>query len=179
MNTEPTSITAGDSATWDRYIPNYLASSGWTAYYYLVNNDNNYEIESSAFGDTHRVELLTADTQAFAAGRYRFQLKVKKDSQVITVSGGSIDILPDFSGGPLDGRTESEAALEAIRATIAKKASKDQLSITVEGRTIQRMSFEDLIKAERYLESVVAREKKMLEGRPVGGVQKINVRFTK
>lgn len=180
MRKEPLQITAGDSVSWERSIDGYPASDGWAAHYYLTNESNSYEITSSPSGDAHKVNADAVTTAAFVAGRYRYQLKVKKGADVVTIeSGKTIDILPDFSSGPLDGRTQAEVALEAVRATIAKKATKDQLSITVEGRTIQRMSFEDLIKAEKHLSAQVAREARAARGQSAGGIRKIRTRFTR
>lgn len=180
MRIEPLQITAGDSVTWDRFVSDYPASDGWALTYYFTNSTNSFSVSSSASGDAHRIEVDAGTTAGWNAGRYYYQVKAKKGAQVVTIeTGQSIDILPDFASGPLDGRSNSEVALDAIRATIQKKATKDQLSITVEGRTIQRMSFQELIIAERHLAAQVAREKRLLNGQQGNGLKKIHVRFSK
>ena len=184
MRKEPLQITAGDSVSWERSFDGYPASDGWTASCWLTNESNNHKIGSVPDGDGFKFTATSVATAAFAPGRYRYQIKVTKreglENTVVTIeSGKTIDILPDFSSGPLDGRTQAEVALDAVRATIAKKATKDQLSITVEGRTIQRMSFEDLIKAEKHLSTQVAREARAARGQSAGGIRKIRTRFTR
>lgn len=180
MRIEPLQIAVGDSVTWDRFVSDYPASDGWALTYYFTNSANSFSVTSSAADDAHRIEVDSATTSGWNAGRYYYQVKAKKDGQVVTIeTGQSINILPDFSSGPLDGRSDAEVALDAIRATIQKKATKDQLSITVEGRTIQRMSFQELIIAERHLAAQVAREKRLLNGQQGNGLKKIHVRFAK
>ena len=70
---EPTSITAGDSASWTRSLADYSASDGWTLTYAFIKVKvpaDPIQIAATASGSSFLVTLTPADTQGWSAGEY-------------------------------------------------------------------------------------------------------------
>jgi len=172
-------ITAGDSLNWKESVAEYPASDGWTLRFSLVNGASNVEFSASAEGDAYAVSLPASTTSAWHPGRYRFQAYVVRGEDRHTIGTGTVDILPDFSSvTTFDGRTHAERVLEAIEAVIEKRASKDQESYTIKGRSLSRTPLPELlVLRDRYRREVLdeKRAEKIRAGKKPGN--KILVRF--
>ncbi len=154
-------ITAGDSLNWTETVSAYPASDGWTLKFVLVNGSAKIEFSTSADGDDHAVALPATTTTQWSPGRYRYQAFVEKGEDRYTVGTGTVDVLPDFtSAATLDGRTHAEKVLESIEAVIEKRATKDQESYTIKGRSLARTPLPDLIALRDKYKADVAAEKR-------------------
>jgi tRNA pseudouridine-54 N-methylase len=83
-----------------------------------------------------------------------------------------------FTSSGFDSRSTTKQILDAIDATILGSATAGQLSMSVAGRSIQRMSLDELINAKSKFESLVAAEKSSADvaaGKPSRNT--IQVRF--
>jgi hypothetical protein len=172
-------ITSGDSLNWKESVAEYPASDGWTLRFSLVNGASKVEFSASSEGDDYAVSLSASVTSAWHPGRYRFQAYVSRAEDRHTVGTGTVDILPDFSSAAtFDGRTHAERVLEAIEAVIEKRASRDQESYTIKGRSLSRTPLPDLLVLRDKYKSEVREEKraeKIRAGKKPGN--KILVRF--
>jgi len=145
---EPTEITAGDTWTWSRSLSDYLASDSWTLSYALVNVDNLITITATADGDDHLVEVAAATTAGYAPGSYNWQAYVIKSGERYQVDSGVLEVKPNFAEqtAGYDGRSHVKKVLDALDALIEGKATSDQLAYSIAGRSISKMSPEELIK---------------------------------
>lgn len=119
----PATLRAGDTATWRRSLPDYLASDGWVLSYILVKLGAQIVITAAADGADHLVEVPTATTGAWSPGIYAWQERVTLAGQTYTTGSGSLDILPSFAAATsgLDARTHAEKTLAALEAWIENK----------------------------------------------------------
>jgi len=68
--TEPTSIIAGDTLSWQISLSDYPATSGWTLKYKAVCAAGYFAITSTASGADHVVSVAKATTAAYIPGIY-------------------------------------------------------------------------------------------------------------
>jgi len=172
-------ITAGDSIKWIETLSGCPASDGWTLKFVLVNGSAKIELSASADGDDHAVVAPSVTTSSWSPGRYRYQAYAEKAGERHTVGTGMVDILPNFATAEtLDSRTHAEKVLHAIEAVIEKRATKDQESYTIKGRSLSRTPLPDLlVLRDRYRSELRAakRAEKVRAGQRPG--TKIHVRF--
>lgn len=157
---EPGEVVAGDTWKWKRAdLADYPAGDGWTLTYYASNGDDKITASAVADGDAHVVTFSAANTANLAAGRYRLEGYVSKDAERYRVFAGSLKVEPDLTAsGNIDARSHAEKVLDAIEAVIEVRATKDQSSYTIEGRTLSRTPIEDLIRLRDRYRNEVARE---------------------
>lgn len=154
---EPTKVVAGDTVQWTRDLSDYPASE-YTLTYALVNASGQITITASADGDTHAV---SEDTSDWDAGTYRWQSYVTKDSVRTTLETGTIEVKTDFASATsgYDDRSHVKKTLDALEAVIAGKATKDQLSSSVAGVSVSRLSPDELIRWRDLYKAEWNREK--------------------
>jgi hypothetical protein len=165
---EPKTITAGNSATWTRSLPDYPASAGWALTYYLIspNAANNQSFTSTASSDDHLVALTNADTASWAPGNYRIIGRVVNGTQAATVHdcGIAVEIDPANPPAGYDPRSWAEQTLEAVEAALLDSASSTQSSRSVTvgnvSRTISEMSKQELLSMRNQLRAEVALQKR-------------------
>ncbi|HSD36090.1 MAG TPA: hypothetical protein VLC92_01195 [Rhodocyclaceae bacterium] len=125
MNTEPTSLRAGDSTSWTKSLPDYPASAGWVLAYRLVPQAGGTAstIPTVAAGDDHAVILTGEQTAEFFVGDCTLVGAVTKLAERITVVTRSCTVLPDLmAAGVSDPRSTARKIVEAIDAWLSGKA---------------------------------------------------------
>jgi len=153
---EPEFFIAGDTVKWRKSLPEYRPDAGWTLRYDFVKD-----------GSKHSV---TATDQA----------SVTDGTERYTVATGRIEVKPDFVAvqNGYDARSHVRKVLDALEATILGKASKDQMSYTIAGRSLARMSPGELLKWKNHYETLYRQEvaaEKLANGEQPAG--RIMVRF--
>jgi hypothetical protein len=155
---EPKRIVAGDSTQWKITLSDYPASDGWKLSYVLFKTGSQITFDSTAEGDDHLVSLSAATTAQWSAGEYNWSAYVTKDGQRETVRGeggktaqpgsGYIKILPDFSQqtSGYDGRSNTKVMLDAVRAQLQGRATKEQAQMVVGGNVIDKTPIDQLRK---------------------------------
>jgi len=158
-NHEPSQITAGDRLQWRRTFADYPAST-WTLKYYLRASQGNIDITATADGDDFVIDVASADTVGYKAGVYRWQAQVDDGAGALAViATNQIKIVENFANlDRFDSRTHAQKVLEAIEAALEKRATAEQQSFTVEGRAIELLSIEELVKARDRFRREVSRE---------------------
>lgn len=170
-------ITQGDSLSWSENETDYPASSSWVVHYVLVNAGNRITFNSSADGDKHDFDITTATTSTWRSGEYTFQRYVTDGTDRVTLDTGTVTIIKDFAVMG-DRRTHAVKVLESIEAVLENRATVDQESYTINGRSLSRMPIEELLKFRDIYRAEVSREKRaerLAQG--LGTRQTIKVRF--
>jgi hypothetical protein len=154
---EPLQVIVGNTWTWKKSLSDYLPSNEWQLTYALVKSDALIEITATDSDDDHLVEVAAATTADYDAGVYDYQATVSKYDDLdadepallerYTIKTGKIEVLPAFSAQATgyDNRSHVKATLDALEAVILGKASKDQLSYSIAGRSLSRMSPQELL----------------------------------
>lgn len=149
---EPTELVIGSRWAWKRSdITDAYPTSLYTLKYVFADQErlsNKIEITASKISNAHVVEVPIATTGTYYSGDYFWKAIVIRDSdsEEVAVSEGHAT-LKTQSG---DIASHTYKVLLAIRAVIEKKASKDQMSYSINGRSLARYTFEDLTKLEQH-----------------------------
>lgn len=162
--TEPTQITAGDSLSWVRHLTAYPAGLGWVLHYVLLSAGKPpINIDSTASGDDHQIDLTAATTDGWAAASYRWTAYLTNDTQRVTLGSGAVDVLPDPTkvDASYDPRSENQKILDAITAVLAGELTNPIVKYRIggrEGREVERYSRLELLKLKTIYEQRVAVE---------------------
>ena len=159
---EPLSIIAGDSVEFTKNVSAYSPADGWVLSYVFINQSNRYEVTATDNGDgTHLTTITAATTATWQAGDYQFFAYVIKDAERYSVSAGSLIIKPDYTSPKFDARTHVKKVLDALEAVIEEKASDDQMSLQINGRSIQFLSPVEILKFRQTYKTEYANEQKV------------------
>jgi hypothetical protein len=154
---EPAVITAGDTITWSRSLPDYPASGGWVLHYALRGLAGVVDLISSAYQtDDHLINISAATSGVYVAGQYSIQGYVTNGTNRVTVYAGSISITPNLvtAAAGYDGRSHVKKVLDSLEAVIEGRATRDQLQLTIDGTTLVKMTPEQILtwRAQYYRE---------------------------
>ena len=162
---------------WQKSFDDYPASESYVLKYYLVISGTNLiTITADPSGDDHLVTIAAATSADYAVGRHSYQARIEKDTEVYTVGTGIIEVLANLSADAsgADYRSHAKKTLDALEATILGKASSDQLSYSIAGRSLSKFSPEELISwRNTYRAEYLREERRAGRTRP----QKIKVQF--
>lgn len=164
---EPASPIAGDRWAWKRtdlgidydpslYTLKYSARLEGTG-------TTEIEITATADGTDFVIEVDAATTGAYTAGTYQWQAYITRDSdsERVSVDNGTMEVVPNRDAATTDPRTHAKIVLDAIEAVIQGRASSDQMSYTIEGRSLTRMSVDELmLLRDKYRAEVAAENRK-------------------
>lgn len=172
----PKEITAGDSVSWTESLPGY-ASPDWEAKIALSDGNGILTVTASAGDDgDHDFTVSGSSTANLAAGPWSWALMVNQGSDRITLERGELTLLPN-PDQVFDDRSQTERTLAAVQAMLEGKASKDQMMVSQNGRSLQRHTFDELIKLESHLKSRLAIEQRRLRAK-AGKSSAVRVMFT-
>ena len=179
-NIEPQSFTAGDSVEWRRHLEAYPPNEGWGLFYSFRNFGAQFDIAAVPKADHYHIALSSNTTTLYKAGSYWWQATVYKGEQQQVALEGTLDVKPNLSLlDNYDGRSHVKKTLDALEATILGKASRDQLSYSIAGRSLSRLSPSELLKWRDSYRAELVRElnqKRLSQGLGTGSI--IKVRFT-
>lgn len=178
---EPSEITAGLSAHWTISAPNYLPSAGYALYYYLIKKNKQIVMSGSDNGDNSFLFEITAlISTTYEAGEYSFKLVAVLGDDCWEIRQGRMVVLPNYiaSVNGIDYRSHNKITLENIQATIRRGSIKGEKSYSINGKSVERYTWDELLKAEaKYKQYVLEEEKteRIKNGR--GNSSKILARF--
>jgi hypothetical protein len=185
---EPEKIVAGDLVQWKRAASGFSiptgavpkSSDGWALTYALVKSGTKYAITAAASGDDFLVSLSAAVTAAYAAGVYQWQAYVTLADERYLVGSGTLEILPNFAASTAgyDGRTHARKVLDALKAKIESRATKDQEQMVVGGMVVGQMPIHRLLEFyDRFKTEVASEEAAERVANGMGSGRNVFVRF--
>mgnify|MGYP003137343032 CR=1 FL=1 len=149
--TEPSQIIAGDRAAWKRTDlgTDYAPASYSLKYSARLEDSGSTEIEitASESGSDYIIEVGQSTTAAYTAGVYHWQAYITRtsDSERVTVDSGTWEIKANRDAATSDPRNHVKKVLDAIESVIEGRASKDQESYSIQGRSLSRTPIAELI----------------------------------
>jgi hypothetical protein len=150
---EPVEVFAGATWAWEVTVSDYSAADGWSLHYICTNASGAFEFndDGTAGGTTFAIDVAAATTSAFTPGDYTWQLFAEKGAEKHFISSGPLKVNTDISSGTTahDSRSHVKKTLDALEAVIEGKAGKDQLSYSINGRSLTRMGTDELLKWRR------------------------------
>ena len=172
---EPDEFISGDFVTWKITDTDFPASDSWVLTYSFVKSDELIELTATASGADHLIEISGASTAAYSAGKYSWQGRFTKTTQIYTRRSGKTEILPNFATQTdgYDDRSFAKTCLDAIETVLEGKATEDVLSYSIQNRSLSKFSHEELIAArDKYKAEWIGEE--VAAGRKS---RKVKVRF--
>lgn len=159
--TEPTQVNAGDTVQWTRQdLTDYLATDGWALSYVLINSTSKITINAASDGSAYAVTVAAATTAGWTAGLYSWQAYVTKTTERFKIDEGSMEVLPNFAAASTyDSRSHAKTVLDAIEAVLESRATVDQESYSIMGRSLKRTPMADLLKLRDRYAALYAAEK--------------------
>jgi len=148
----PKEIYAGGTYYWIEQVDEYPASS-YSLKIILRNGEQKIEINTTSSGNNYEVNISNSQSASWIAGEYECVYYFYNSSEHKFVNAGYIKILPNILTN--SNKLKEEIVLEAIEAAIERRATKEQLSYSINGRSLQYMSLEELIKARSFYQYLV------------------------
>jgi len=149
--TEPTTFVAGDRVAWTRsdLIVDYPTAEYSLKYTSRLFGDGTAEtaIQSTEINNIYTVIFSSAATANIKPGIYHWQALITQTStnQRVTVDSGTWEVMANRDESTDDPRGHIKKVLDAVEATIEGRASKDQESYSIQGRSLARTPIPDLI----------------------------------
>lgn len=160
LKTEPQLAVAGTTWNWEVSYSDYPAST-WTLKYYFIEVSGKYSFDITATNNNnaHRVNLAKATTLTYAPGVYSGQGFVDNGVSRYLVYENQLEVGADFSAQGIgkDTRTHAQKVLTSIKALLEGK-TEDVTSYSIAGRSITKMTMQELIEAKDYYERIVVTE---------------------
>lgn len=168
---EPNTLVLGDYWSWKR---DDLATDypvGTYALTYEFHSDSGgggtkkFTLTAVEADDTYYIESASSTTTGYAVGDYVWEAYITKTSSSnrIMVDSGRTSITENFANTNADLRSHAKKVLDALEAVIENRATMDQSSMSIAGRSLSRMSVDELLtfrnryKAEYLKEIKLAR----------------------
>lgn len=180
---EPTEIVAGDFVQWK--VTNLVADYP-TALYALTYTAriSGARDEFQILGTGHTTHYLltasSATTGSYAKGTYQWQQEITRisDSARLVLRRGTFKVVSDLDVAGSDIRSHAEIMIDKIESVLNGKADTDVSSYSIAGRSLTKMSFNELLEARDYYRSEFARETASANAKAgIKGNTTIRVRF--
>ena len=183
---EPREIVVGDFIQWKRsdLVADYPHAEYSAEYVARITGGGANEIKlvgtEPSGADYYLFTVDSATSADFVAGKYHWQLEITQTSSGnrIVVDTGDFDAIPDMDNNQADPRIHAEIMVDKIESILEGKADSDVGSYSIAGRSITKMSFEELLAArDRYRAEVTKHNNKELVKRGKENGSTIKVRF--
>lgn len=182
---EPTELYVGDRWMWKRTDlgTDYPTASYSLSYVLrpLSNGGSHIDITAAEDGDDYIVEVASATTAGYTYLDYRWYAFITRtsDSQRLEIGSGTVTVYPNRVSSNDDPRTHAEQMVDKIELVLNNRADADVLSYSIAGRSLSKMSPDELVKWRDYYLAERAKERRSEAIKLGKGVNsKILVRFT-
>jgi len=150
---EPDVLVVGDRWTWRRpdLVPDYPTADYALTYEFHEDSggggSHKFAITATETTDDYIVEIASATTATYATGDFHWYAFITRtsDSERIAIDDGYAKIELNFADTNADHRSHAKKVLDAIEAVLENRASQDQMSYSIAGRSLSRMSIDDLM----------------------------------
>lgn len=162
---EPTEIVVGDFLQWKRsdLVEDYPVATHSAEYVARITGGGSSEIKLAATENTDYY-LFTVDSATsadFDVGLYHWQLEITQTSSGnrIVVDIGDFEAIPDMDNNQADPRIHAEKMVAKIESLLEGKADSDVSSYSIAGRSLTKLSFQELVDARDYYRREVVKHK--------------------
>jgi len=150
---EPDRLVTGDRFAWQRpdLVTDYPLADYTMTYHFSQDSGgggtHHFTLSSTEANDNYYFEKPSSETTNLVAGDWKWQLYAIRtsDSERVTLDYG----ITKFSLGELDTnndlRSHAKKVLDAIEAVIEGRATIDQSSFSLGGRSLSRLSIDELM----------------------------------
>lgn len=173
MLLDPRRFHAGETVIWSlspsifsQAAQALLAEDGSSVKIGIANSGGAVAVAGSIESGVWVFSLTAAVSAGLAAGSYAYQLVAEvTEDEVVTKrlieEAGQLEVLPLVDGSAaVDARSADERILDAIIAVMEGHASTNQASTSIDGTSISRMSWTELIQARNEFQRRVDLKRK-------------------
>lgn len=180
----PETIVIGDYLLWKRtdLVSDYPLATHSMEYVARLTAGAATEIKVAAqeLNGTYVFEVSSATSATYVAGFYHWQLEVTETASGnrVVIERGTFTAVEDLDVNGADPRSHAEIMITKIESILQGKADADVASYSINGRSLTKMSFTDLIDARNFYRQEHAKElqkERALAGETTGAT--ILVRF--
>ena len=181
---EPEEFVIGDFVQWKRtdLSADYPNTTHTMAYVARIRAGGVSEITINGTNSNkdYLFTVTSATSADFDEGHYHWQLEVVETASGnrIVVETGEWEIRPDLDVNNSDPRSHTEIMLDKIETVLQGRADADVLSYSINGRSLSKMSPDELVQWRNYYRKELAMHKRkelIKKGKPTGAT--ISVRF--
>jgi hypothetical protein len=179
---EPERFVLGDYVRWRRtdlggdypntaYTMTYVSRISGGA-------SSEFQIIGTAYNNDYLFTVTSATSSGFTAGFYHWQLECLRnsDSNRIVIDRGTWDVVVDLDVNGSDPRTHAEIMVSKIESLLSGKADADVANYSIAGRSLTKLSFDELIKARDFYRAEAHKqlmEDRIRQGRASGSTVKV------
>jgi hypothetical protein len=181
---EPETVVVGDYIQWRRVdlgsdYPNTQFTMTYVARI-TAGGASEIQLTGTVYGNDYLFVANSAASADFTPGFYHWQLEAVRnsDSNRIVIDRGFFTAVVDLDNNNADPRTHAEIMLAKIKSLLEGKADADVANYSVAGRSLTKLSFDELIKARDYYQEEYNKEvqkQRISKGQATGTT--IKVRF--
>lgn len=169
-NQEPDTLVVGDRWVWQRpdLVSDYPTDTYALTYEFHEDSggggSHKFTITATEISDNYLVEVGSSTTASKTAGEYNWYAFITRsaDSERFAVDEGHTKIELNFANTNADNRSHAKICLDNIQAVLENRASQDQMSYSIAGRSLSRMSVDDLFRFRDRYRAEYNREIKLL-----------------
>jgi len=161
---EPTEIVAGDLLQFkvSNLVTDYPTDSYTLTYTARISGQQD-EIQFTATGASSHflISVSGSTTGSWSPGKYIWQQEIirNSDSARIVLKKGDFKVVADLDNNATDNRSHAEIMVDKIESLLQGKADSDVSNYSIAGRSLTKLSFQELIDARDYYRSEMLREK--------------------
>ena len=160
---EPETIVVGDYIQWRRILGADYPNTEYTMQYVAritAGGSSEITLVGTAYQSDYLFTVNSATSADFTPGFYHWQLEAirNSDSNRIVLERGFFTAAPDLDVNGSDPRTHAEIMLAKIKSLLEGKADADVANYSVAGRSLTKLSFDELIKARDYYQEEYNKE---------------------
>ena len=106
-----------------------------------------FDITATEAESTYFVEVASSTTASYTDGDFIWNAFITRssDSQRIRVDTGRTTVVKNLANTNADLRSHAKKVLDAVQAVLENRASVDQASFSIAGRSLSRMSIDELL----------------------------------
>ena len=161
---EPHTLVVGDFLQWKRsdLVADYPTATHSAEYVARITGGGSTEIKLPAT-EAATYYLFTVDSVTsadFEAGHYHWQLEITETASGnrIVVDRGTFDAIQDLDVNGADPRSHAEIMVGKIESILSGKADSDVSNYSINGRSLTKFSFSELMEARDKYRAEYRRE---------------------
>jgi len=168
---QPEKIVIGDYLLWKRtdLVSDYPLADYSMEYVARLTAGGSTEIKVAAqeLNGTYVFEVDSATSAGYTAGFYHWQLEVTKTStgDRVAIETGTFTAVEDLDVNGADPRTHAEIMITKIQTILEGKADADVSSYSINGRSLTKLSYEELVDARDYYRKEYITERRTEDAR--------------
>ncbi len=181
---EPISFYKGETVVWKRtdigadYAPS-SHSMVWEASL-QTNGSTRFSATVTESGTEYTFTLDNSATSGYTSGDYVWFLKVLQtsDSETLIIDSGKITVKDNFFATTGDTRSHAKIMVDKLESLLEGKADADVSSYAIAGRSLNKLTVEEMLKWRDYYKAEYQREiQEFRIGNNEGSGSVVKVRF--